>query len=65
MDPGSASAQQPHGDDIEELRRKAQGAKKESQTKKRQIPPFIQKLNRYVTLYVSMTVSLTAPQLSR
>ena len=34
------------GDDIAELEAKAQVAKKEAQTKRKQIPPFVQKLNR-------------------
>ena len=34
------------GDDIEELKQKAQIAKKEAQAKRKQIPPFVQKLNR-------------------
>jgi len=33
--------------DIEELEQKAQVAKKEAQGKRKQIPPFVQKLNRY------------------
>jgi heat shock transcription factor, other eukaryote len=36
------------GDDIEELERQAQIAKREAQAKRKQIPPFVQKLNRYV-----------------
>lgn len=34
------------GDDIAELEAKAQVAKKEAQAKRKQIPPFVQKLNR-------------------
>jgi heat shock transcription factor, other eukaryote len=33
-------------DDIQELERKAQVAKKDAQAKRKQIPPFVQKLNR-------------------
>lgn len=33
-------------DDIEELERRAQIAKREAQSKRKQIPPFVQKLNR-------------------
>jgi heat shock transcription factor len=35
-------------DDDEELERKAVVAKKEAQSKRKQIPPFVQKLSRYV-----------------
>ena len=35
------------GDDLEELEQKAQVAKHEAQSKRKQIPPFVQKLNRY------------------
>lgn len=35
-------------DDIQELERKAQIAKKEAQTKRKQIPPFVQKLNSFL-----------------
>jgi heat shock transcription factor, other eukaryote len=35
-------------DDDEELERKAVIAKKEAQSKRKQIPPFVQKLSRYV-----------------
>lgn len=35
------------GDDLDELERKAAVAKKEAQGKRKQIPPFVQKLNRY------------------
>jgi heat shock transcription factor len=34
------------GDDLEELERRAAVAKKEAQGKRKQIPPFVQKLNR-------------------
>ena len=34
------------GDDIADLEARAQVAKKESQSKRKQIPPFVQKLNR-------------------
>jgi len=44
---GAVGAQDPEwGDDITELEAKAQVAKKEAQTKRKQIPPFVQKLNR-------------------
>lgn len=33
-------------DDIQDLEQKAQVAKKEAQSKRKQIPPFVQKLNR-------------------
>ena len=33
-------------DDIAELEARAQVAKKEAQSKRKQIPPFVQKLNR-------------------
>lgn len=33
-------------DDMDELKRKAQVAKKEAQSKRKQIPPFVQKLAR-------------------
>ena len=36
-------------DDIQDLEQKAQVAKKDAQAKRKQIPPFVQKLNRYVT----------------
>lgn len=34
-------------DDLDELDRKAAVAKKEAQSKRKQIPPFVQKLSRY------------------
>jgi heat shock transcription factor len=34
------------GDDIADLEARAQVAKRESQGKRKQIPPFVQKLNR-------------------
>lgn len=34
------------GDDLDELKRRAQVAKRESQAKRKQIPPFVQKLAR-------------------
>jgi heat shock transcription factor, other eukaryote len=36
-------------DDIQDLEAKAQIAKKDAQSKRKQIPPFVQKLNRYNT----------------
>lgn len=33
-------------DDIQELEQKAQVAKRDAQAKRKQIPPFVQKLNR-------------------
>lgn len=37
------------GDDLLELERKAQVAKKDAQAKRKQIPPFVQKLSRSVS----------------
>ena len=34
------------GDDIEALEQRAQVAKREAQARRKQIPPFVQKLNR-------------------
>jgi heat shock transcription factor len=34
------------GDDLAELEARAQIAKREAQAKRKQIPPFVQKLNR-------------------
>lgn len=51
MDPAANTTQQTEGawgDDIEELERKAQIAKRDAQAKRKQIPPFVQKLNRFV-----------------
>lgn len=36
------------GDDVPELERRAQIAKKDAQAKRKQIPPFVQKLSRFV-----------------
>ena len=36
-------------DNVELLEEKAQKAKREAQAKRKQIPPFVQKLNRFVT----------------
>ena len=38
--------QEAWSDDLEELERKAEIAKKDAQAKRKQIPPFIQKLSR-------------------
>lgn len=46
---GNNTQQQVDGawaDDLEELERRAEIAKKEAQSKRKQIPPFVQKLNR-------------------
>jgi heat shock transcription factor len=43
-------------DDDEVLSRKALEAKREAQTKKRQIPPFVLKLSRYVSKYFHIFV---------
>jgi heat shock transcription factor, other eukaryote len=40
-------------DDIQDLEQKAQVAKKDAQAKRKQIPPFVQKLNRYERLSLS------------
>jgi heat shock transcription factor, other eukaryote len=34
------------GDDLDDLKKRAQGAKREAQSKRKQIPPFVQKLAR-------------------
>ncbi len=39
-------------DDEEELEQKAAVAKKDAQAKRKQIPPFVQKLSRYVKLII-------------
>jgi len=44
--PGGGHADTAWGDDLTELEAKAQVAKREAQTKRKQIPPFVQKLNR-------------------
>ena len=49
LDPASGQAQSGDSawsDDIEDLERKAQIAKKDAQAKRKQIPPFVQKLSR-------------------
>jgi heat shock transcription factor len=43
--PGESGA---WGESLEELYQRAQVAKRESQAKRKQIPPFVQKLSRYV-----------------
>lgn len=43
---GPPSADDAWGDDIQELEQKAQVAKRDAQAKRKQIPPFVQKLNR-------------------
>ena len=44
-------------DDDDELEQKALVAKKDAQSKRKQIPPFVQKLSRYVSEYVYHTRS--------
>jgi heat shock transcription factor len=39
------------GESIEELYNRARAAKREAQAKRKQIPPFVQKLSRYVEIY--------------
>jgi len=49
IDPASGPGQSGDSawsDDIEDLERRAQVAKKDSQAKRKQIPPFVQKLSR-------------------
>jgi heat shock transcription factor, other eukaryote len=41
-------------DDIQDLEAKAQVAKREAQSKRKQIPPFVQKLSRYVSPSTTM-----------
>ena len=51
VDPANGNAQQldsAWADDLDELEQKAQVVKKEAQAKRKQIPPFVQKLNRFV-----------------
>lgn len=51
LEPSNGSAQSidgAWGDDLSELERRAQIAKKDAQAKRKQIPPFVQKLSRYV-----------------
>lgn len=43
---GTNPNEQDWGDDIAELEARAQVAKREAQSKRKQIPPFVQKLNR-------------------
>lgn len=43
---GPGSGEGAWGDDIQELEAKAQIAKKDATAKRKQIPPFVQKLNR-------------------
>lgn len=42
----NSAAEGAWADDIEDLEQRAQVAKKEAQAKRKQIPPFVQKLNR-------------------
>ncbi|KAI0392701.1 hypothetical protein F5Y17DRAFT_344471 [Xylariaceae sp. FL0594] len=48
-------------DNIELLEEKAQRAKREAQAKRKQIPPFVQKLNRCVLLWSSVSTVLETP----
>lgn len=41
------------GDDLNELKQRAQAAKREAQSKRKQIPPFVQKLARWVLVLAS------------
>lgn len=53
-DPNSATATAVNGgweDDIDELEQKAQVAKRDSQAKRKQIPPFVLKLRRLVDVF--------------
>lgn len=43
---GMGNATNPEDDDIEELKRRAEIAKNEARGKRKQIPPFVQKLSR-------------------
>lgn len=64
----SSFLQPPNGmadeDSVEELERKAMVAKRDAQGKRKQIPPFVQKLSRYVTRISSIDHAvLTSMQL--
>lgn len=47
---GAGTGEGVWGESIEELYNRAQTAKREAQAKRKQIPPFVQKLSRYVEI---------------
>jgi heat shock transcription factor len=60
-DPGyhqPANASMDEHDSIERLEEMAQRAKREAQAKRKQIPPFVQKLSRYAPLPSPMMLTL-------
>ena len=52
-------------DDIEELKRRAAIAKRDAEAKRKQIPPFVQKLSRYELSRNVRTKTSDIPQFSR